>query len=91
MMDAQPALPTRFSAQEALVCAMVLMGVSDRGMTDAELATMSRLVRELPDNGASSLIASVCSRRYAGGQASKVGDQLVVSGLVQIGCCNGHE
>ena len=43
-----PALPTRFTAQEALVCAMVLMGVSDRGMTDAELATMSRLVRELP-------------------------------------------
>ncbi|WP_458093853.1 tellurite resistance TerB family protein [Roseomonas sp. WA12] len=41
-------LPTRFTAQEALVCAMVLMGVSDRGMTDAELAAMSRLVRELP-------------------------------------------
>ncbi|MBP0446634.1 tellurite resistance TerB family protein [Roseomonas sp. SSH11] len=50
-MDTAPTpapIPTRFSAQEALICAMVLMGVSDRGMTDAELAAMSRLVRELP-------------------------------------------
>jgi tellurite resistance protein len=47
--DAAPTpLPTRFSAQEALICSMVLMGISDRGMTDAELAAMSRLVRELP-------------------------------------------
>ncbi|MCR0984752.1 tellurite resistance TerB family protein [Roseomonas populi] len=52
VMDAAPTpLPTRFTAQEALVCAMVLMGVSDRGMTDAELAAMSRLVRELPAFG----------------------------------------
>jgi tellurite resistance protein len=43
-----PPLPTRFSAQEALVCSMVLMGVSDRAMSDAELAAMSRLVREIP-------------------------------------------
>ena len=38
----------RFNAQEALVCAMVLMGASDRGMSDAELGMMSRLVQELP-------------------------------------------
>ncbi|WP_376097339.1 tellurite resistance TerB family protein [Roseomonas sp. CCTCC AB2023176] len=38
----------RFSAQEALVCSMVLMGVCDRSMSDAELGMMSRLVRELP-------------------------------------------
>ena len=39
---------TRFSVQEALVCAMVLMAASDRQMSDAELGTMSRLVQELP-------------------------------------------
>ncbi|WP_149536563.1 tellurite resistance TerB family protein [Siccirubricoccus phaeus] len=39
---------TRFNAQEALVCAMVLMGASDRQMSDAELGMMSRLVQELP-------------------------------------------
>lgn len=38
----------RFSAQEALVCAMVLMSVADGPMSDAELAAMSRLVQELP-------------------------------------------
>ncbi|WP_135468580.1 tellurite resistance TerB family protein [Crenalkalicoccus roseus] len=39
---------TRFNPQEALVCAMVLMSVADRQMTDAELAMMARLVQELP-------------------------------------------
>lgn len=39
---------TRFNPQEALVCAMVLMGAADRSMSDAELATMSRMVQELP-------------------------------------------
>jgi tellurite resistance protein len=38
----------RFSAQEALVCAMVLMSVADGPMSDAELGMMSRLVQELP-------------------------------------------
>jgi tellurite resistance protein len=38
----------RFTAQEALVCAMVLMSVADGPMSDAELAMMSRLVQELP-------------------------------------------
>ena len=38
----------QFKPQEALVCAMVLMGASDRQMSDAELAMMSRLVQELP-------------------------------------------
>jgi tellurite resistance protein len=38
----------RFSAQEALVCAMVLMSVADGPMSDAELAMMSRSVQELP-------------------------------------------
>jgi tellurite resistance protein len=38
----------RFSAQEALVCAMVLMSVADGPMSDAELAMMSRMVQELP-------------------------------------------
>ena len=38
----------RFNTQEALVCAMVLMGAADRQMSDAELAMMSRLVQELP-------------------------------------------
>jgi tellurite resistance protein len=37
-----------FTAQEALVCAMVLMSVADGPMSDAELAMMSRLVQELP-------------------------------------------
>jgi tellurite resistance protein len=40
--------PPQFKPQEALVCAMVLMAASDRQMSDAELATMSRLVQELP-------------------------------------------
>lgn len=39
---------TRFNPQEALVCAMVLMGAADRQMSDAELGAMSRLVQELP-------------------------------------------
>jgi tellurite resistance protein len=38
----------RFNAQEALICAMVLMGASDRSISDAELGMMSRLVQELP-------------------------------------------
>lgn len=40
----------RFNAHEALVCAMVLMAAADGqdGMSDAELAMMSRLVQELP-------------------------------------------
>jgi tellurite resistance protein len=37
-----------FNAQEALVCAMVMMSVADGPMSDAELAAMSRLVQELP-------------------------------------------
>lgn len=37
-----------FTAQEALVCAMVLMSVADGPMSDAELGMMSRLVQELP-------------------------------------------
>jgi tellurite resistance protein len=39
---------SRFNPQEALICAMVLVGASDRQMSDAELATMQRLVQELP-------------------------------------------
>ncbi|WP_137179433.1 tellurite resistance TerB family protein [Roseomonas sp. AR75] len=38
----------RFTAQEALVCAMVVMSVADGPMSDAELGMMSRLVQELP-------------------------------------------
>jgi tellurite resistance protein len=38
----------RFSPQEALVCAMVLMSVADGPMSDAELAMMSRMVQSLP-------------------------------------------
>jgi tellurite resistance protein len=37
-----------FNAQEALVCAMVMMSVADGPMSDAELGAMSRLVQELP-------------------------------------------
>ena len=37
-----------FNAQEALVCAMVLMSIADGPMSDAELAMMSRMVQELP-------------------------------------------
>ena len=39
---------SRFNPQEALICAMVLVGIADRHMSDAELATMRRLVQELP-------------------------------------------
>jgi tellurite resistance protein len=39
---------TRFNPQEALICAMVLMGAADRSMSDSELAMMARLVQELP-------------------------------------------
>lgn len=46
--DPDPIVPARFNAQEALVCSMVLMGICDRSMSDAELGMMSRLVRELP-------------------------------------------
>ena len=60
-------LVERFNPQEALVCAMVLMGASDRAMTDAELAMMGRLVQELPvfaDFKASeiSAVTEVCLR-----------------------------
>ncbi len=37
-----------FTAQEALVCAMVMMSIADGPMSDAEVAAMSRLVQELP-------------------------------------------
>ncbi|MFT8243616.1 tellurite resistance TerB family protein [Roseomonas sp. BN140053] len=47
-MSSPPNVPTRFTAQEALVGSMVMMSACDRQMSDAELATMSRLVRELP-------------------------------------------
>jgi tellurite resistance protein len=38
----------RFTPQEALVCAMVVMSVADGPMSDAELTMMSRMVQELP-------------------------------------------
>ena len=48
-------MPTRtearlapFTAQEALVCAMVLMSVADGPMSDAEVSMMSSLVQALP-------------------------------------------
>ncbi len=48
-LDAVPSpTPTRFTAQEALVGAMVLMSACDRQMSDSELGIMSRLVQELP-------------------------------------------
>ncbi len=47
-MSSFQATPVRLSAQEALVGAMVVMSACDGQMTDAELATMSRLVKELP-------------------------------------------
>ncbi|WP_159997160.1 tellurite resistance TerB family protein [Roseomonas sp. 18066] len=43
-----PHTKIRFTAQEALICAMVLMSAADRQMSDAELGMMSRLVQELP-------------------------------------------
>jgi tellurite resistance protein len=43
-----PHTKIRFNAQEALVCAMVLMSAADQQMSDAELGMMSRLVQELP-------------------------------------------
>jgi tellurite resistance protein len=39
---------TRFTVQEALVCAMVLMAAADQQMSDAELGMMARMVQELP-------------------------------------------
>jgi tellurite resistance protein len=47
-MPSREAHIARFSAQEALVCAMVLMSVADGPMSDAELAMMNRMVREMP-------------------------------------------
>jgi tellurite resistance protein len=47
-MTAREAHIARFTAQEALVCAMVLMSVADGPMSDAELGMMSRMVQELP-------------------------------------------
>jgi tellurite resistance protein len=43
-----PHTKIKFTAQEALVSAMVLMSAADQQMSDAELAMMSRLVQELP-------------------------------------------
>lgn len=47
MSSASPA-PVRLTVQEALVGSMVVMSACDRQMSDAELNTMSRLVKELP-------------------------------------------
>jgi tellurite resistance protein len=47
-MPTREAALARFTAQEALVCAMVLMSVADGPMSDAELSMMSRMVQELP-------------------------------------------
>src|SRR4051794_40220902 len=58
---------SRFNPQEALICAMVLMGASDRRMSDAELGMMSRLVQSLPvfsdfhPNGIAS-VTEICLR-----------------------------
>ncbi len=41
-------MPSRFNPQEALICAMVLIAVSDQRISDGELAAMARLVQELP-------------------------------------------
>jgi tellurite resistance protein len=48
MNTRSPAHIARFTAQEALVCAMVLMSVADGPMSDAEVAMMNRMVRDLP-------------------------------------------
>ncbi|MFN7633152.1 MAG: tellurite resistance TerB family protein [Acetobacteraceae bacterium] len=50
-MDMIPPGPSRlhrFSPQEALICAMVMMSAVDGSMTDAELRRMTRLVGDLP-------------------------------------------
>ena len=47
-MSDQTETTRMFNAQEALVCAMVLMSVADGPMSDAELGMMTRLVQELP-------------------------------------------
>ena len=48
-MTARSEVPiARFTPQEALVCAMVLMSVADGPMSDPELGAMTRLVQELP-------------------------------------------
>ncbi|MDW8398187.1 MAG: tellurite resistance TerB family protein [Acetobacteraceae bacterium] len=43
-----PARLNRFTPQEALICAMVMMSAVDGSMTDAELKRMTRLVGDLP-------------------------------------------
>lgn len=43
-----PSTQTAFTAQEALLAAMVIMGASGKRMSDAEIAQMVRLVRDLP-------------------------------------------
>lgn len=43
-----PSNKTAFTAQEALLAAMVIMGASGKRMSDAEIAQMVRLVRDLP-------------------------------------------
>jgi len=48
MITRHDAPVTRLTAQEALVCGMVLMSVADGPMSDAELAMMSRMVEALP-------------------------------------------
>jgi tellurite resistance protein len=48
MSSAGPVRINRFSPQEALICAMVMMSAVDGSMTDAELARMTQLVGELP-------------------------------------------
>jgi tellurite resistance protein len=47
-MPTREAPIARFTAQEALVCAMVLMSVADGPMSDAELGMMNRMLRDLP-------------------------------------------
>ncbi len=43
-----PVSDKTFTAQEALLAAMVIMGASGKRMSDAEIAQMVRLVRDLP-------------------------------------------
>ena len=47
-MTMRGAAIARFTSKEALVCAMVLMSVADGPMSDAEVAMMNRMVRDLP-------------------------------------------
>lgn len=81
-----PAHLHRFTPQEALICAMVMMSAVDGAMTDAELKRMTRLMGELPalaGAGARDVerVTDVCLRLFGDADGLERGIAMIAAAL----------